>query len=83
MNTPKNLEDDDLHDKILIACLEYNKYIERWETKNTVYSYYAAQRSLRKLRDLSDEKLKAMRIEFHGNDPRSPLYRERNKNDNE
>lgn len=78
MKTPSQEPDDDIHDKLLIACLEYVKFNERWETKNTIYAYYNAQRALRKLRAITDEKIRQMRIDFHHNDPRSPSY-ERNQ----
>lgn len=50
--------DDDTHDKLTKAYLEYFKANEKWETKKSVRTYYATQKWLRQIQKLSKAKQK-------------------------
>ena len=44
--------EDDNHDKLIKAFIEYSKANERWETKRTYRRYQKVQQELRKVRSL-------------------------------
>lgn len=56
-----NLDDDDLHDQLVIAYLEYFEANQIWERKQTVRTYYEVQKCIRKVRDLSSERHREIR----------------------
>jgi len=49
--------EDDTHDKLVKAFIEYSKANEWWETKRSHRAYYAANRWLREIRKLSKARM--------------------------
>jgi len=50
--------EDDTHDKLTKAYIEYYKANEKWETRRSVRTYYATQKQLREIQKLSKAKQK-------------------------
>jgi len=48
--------EDDTHDKLTKAYIEYFKANEKWETKRSVRTYFATQKQLRQIHKLSRQK---------------------------
>jgi len=48
--------EDDTHDKLTKAYLEYFKHNEKWETRLSTRTYYATQQELRKIKKLAKQK---------------------------
>jgi len=49
--------EDDLHDKITKAYLEYFKANEWWETRRSVRAYYKVQQCLKEIRRLTKQRI--------------------------
>lgn len=45
--------EDDTHDQLTQAYLEYFKAYEWWETKRSVRAYYATQKQLKRIKKLA------------------------------
>jgi hypothetical protein len=52
---------DDLHDQLVKAYLDYFQKNELWESSPSVRKYYEVQKSIRKVRDLSELRHKEIR----------------------
>jgi hypothetical protein len=50
--------EDDIHDKLTKAYLEYFKANEKWEVRRSVRTYYATQKWLREIQKLGKAKQK-------------------------
>jgi hypothetical protein len=57
--------EDDTHDELVKAFIEYSKANEKWETKRSHRTYYAANRWLRKIRKLSRARMTHNTEYFH------------------
>ena len=48
--------EDDTHDKLTKAYLEYFKANEKWETRRSYRTYYETQKNLRNIKKLATQK---------------------------
>ena len=53
--------EDDIHDQLVQAYLEYFKANEVWERRKSVRTYFKVQQCIRKVRDLADSRNKEIR----------------------
>jgi hypothetical protein len=53
--------EDDIHDQLVKAYLEYFKANEIWERKKSVRTYFKVQQNIRKVRDIADARNKEIR----------------------
>lgn len=53
--------EDDIHDQLVQAYLEYFKANEIWERKKSVRTYFKVQQNIRKVRDIADARNKEIR----------------------
>jgi len=56
--------EDDTHDKLTKAYIEYYKANEKWETRRSVRTYYTTQQKLREIQKLSKAKQKENKTLF-------------------
>ena len=59
--------EDDTHDELVKAFIEYSKANEWWETKRSFRAYYTANRWLRKIRKLSKARIENNKDYFQKN----------------
>jgi hypothetical protein len=59
--------DNDTHDQLVQAYLEYFKANEKWEQKRTYRTYYAAQQWLREIRRIVNVRLVENKEYFYTN----------------
>ena len=52
---------DDIHDQLVKAYLEYFEANEAWEHKQSVRKYFKVQQCIRQVRDLADARNKEIR----------------------
>jgi hypothetical protein len=55
------MTEDDIHDQLVQAYLEYFKANEIWERKKSVRTYFKVQQNIRKVRDIADARNKEIR----------------------
>lgn len=56
--------EDDTHDQLVKAYLEYFEANEAWERKNSVRKYYAVHQAVKKIRTLSKKRNIELRQKF-------------------
>lgn len=57
--------EDDTHDLLVQAYLEYFKAHEAWEQKQSVRKYYAVQKSIRLIRQLAKQRGDEIKYQHH------------------
>lgn len=70
--------EDDLHDQLVKAYLEYFKASEKWEKQDSFRKYYATQKPLRKIRKLALEREKQIREIHYQKQKEAKEYRIKN-----
>jgi len=63
--------EDDIHDRLTKAYLDYFKSYMWWEKNKSVRAYYSVQRCLRTIKDLADKRNDEMRREFRSKNPKT------------
>lgn len=58
------IDEDDLHQQMIQAYLDYFKAVEKWHTKNTHRGYYDVQRYLRKIRKVAYDRNQEIKKEY-------------------
>jgi len=57
--------EDDTHDKLTKAYIEYFKHNEKWQRRHSVRTYYATQKKLQEIKALSTQLLRENRTLFY------------------
>jgi len=56
-------DDDDTHDKLMTAVIEYAKATEDWDKRHSLRTYESTSKLIRKIRKLAEQRQKELRQE--------------------